>query len=235
MELDCTRRQWLGVAALAGLAACRPPASAATAERFQVRHNGHDVRCLYHASTPTTVPPLVVVLLHGAGADASQWVDIGMVAAVDAVAVGHRTPLVTVAPDLNADADVPTLVLDALVPAAESRFAPHRALAISGISRGAGQALQTMMAAPGWFSSLGLHSPAITSPVDTTRIRVPVLIDAGDRDPLAPGAHRLADALGRAGVPVTTMWPPGAHDRPYWRAHLRRYLDFHRSTHEATT
>jgi predicted esterase len=234
MEPDCTRRQLLGLAALAGLAACRPPGSTGSAERFQVHHDGRDVRCLYHASAPTTVPPLVVVLLHGAGADASQWVDIGMVPAVDRVAVGHPTPLVAVAPDLTAGADVPRLVLDAVVPAVEARFAPHRALAISGISRGAGQALQTIVAAPGWFSSLGLHSPATPSPDTTTRVRIPVLIDAGDRDPLAPAAHRLADALRRAGVPVTTMWPPGAHDRRYWRAHLPRYLEFHLSTHDTT-
>src|SRR3954466_500234 len=133
MEPDCTRRQLLGLVAAAGLAACRQPGSTVSAGTFDVHHDGHDVRCLYHASAPTTVPPLVVVLLHGAGADASQWVDIGMVPAADGVAAGPPTPLVAVAPALTADADVPSLVLDAVLPTVEARFAPHRALAISGI------------------------------------------------------------------------------------------------------
>ena len=64
---------------------------------------------------------------------------------------------------------------------------------------------------------------------------VPVLIDAGDQDPLAPSAHRLATRLADAGVPVTTLWPAGAHDRAYWRAHLRRYLEYHLTIHETTT
>ena len=47
------------------------------------------MRCLYQASVATRVPPLVVVLLHGAGADATQWIDIGLGPAVDAAAIGH--------------------------------------------------------------------------------------------------------------------------------------------------
>src|SRR4051794_35963386 len=115
MELDCTRRQALALAACVGLAA--HPRTAVTMSSssgggsFLVHHDGRSVRCLYRASAPTTVPPLVVVLLHGAAADASQWIDIGLAAAVDDVAAGHPTPLVAVAPDLAGGA-VPRLILE---------------------------------------------------------------------------------------------------------------------------
>lgn len=237
MEPDCTRRQALTIAACAGLAAWgRLPTSPAqlSAGSFQLLHDGRVVRCLFRASAPTTVPPLVVVLLHGAGADASQWIDIGLATAVDAVASGHPTSLVAVAPDLTSSG-VPALILDAVVPAVEERFAQHGALAISGISRGAGQALQTLSAAPRRFSSLGLHSPAVPRSVDSKLVTVPVFIDAGDEDALAAAARQLADELTTRSVPVTTQWPAGGHNRPYWRAQLRSYLEFHLATHETTT
>ena len=86
------------------------------------------------AARPPTVPPLAVVLLHGAGADASQWIDIGLRDAVDAVSARHPTALVAVAPDLDASSPV-SMLLEGLLPAIELRFRPHSAFAISGISR----------------------------------------------------------------------------------------------------
>jgi enterochelin esterase-like enzyme len=58
------------------------------------------------------------------------------------------------------------------------------------------------------------------------------MIDAGDRDPLARSARGLAAAFAESGVVVTQLWPPGGHDRPYWREHLRSYLAFHLTVHE---
>jgi predicted esterase len=238
MEPDCTRRQLLGLGALVGMAArravrFRDPLSSGGS--FQVTHAERSVRCLFRASPPTTVPTLAVVLLHGAGADASQWIDIGLGAAVDSAASGHPTPLVAIAPDLDGSADVTALVLDAVLPAVERHFHPHGAAAISGISRGAGHALATVLRAPHRFSSLGLHSPALASGLDVPRGTVPVFIDAGDRDPLLPSARRLAGDLQHIGVDVTTQWSPGGHDRHYWRAHLPTYLAFHLDVHETTT
>ncbi len=238
MEPDCTRRQLLGLGALVALAACQAAPSTepgASGGSFQVAHGGRSVRCLFRGSPPTTVPALAVVLLHGAGADASQWIDIGLATAVRAAASAHPTPLVAVAPDLNASTDVSALVLDAVLPAVEQRFHPHGAAAISGISRGGGQALQTVLRAPRRFSSLGLHSPALPTRLDVPRGTVPVFIDAGDDDPLRLPARRLADELQRIGVDITTQWSPGGHDRPYWRAHLPAYLAFHLAVHETTT
>ena len=88
-------------------------------DRFEIQHAGQRVRCLYHRSAPTTVPPLAVVLLHGAGADASQWIDIGLRDAVDAVSARHPTALVAVAPDLDASSPV-SMLLEGLLPAIEA-------------------------------------------------------------------------------------------------------------------
>src|ERR1700759_2214084 len=116
MGSDCTRRQLIGLVAVAGLVACRPRTAASSTGSFQIRHDGRVVRCLFHASPPTTVPPLAVVLLHGAGADASQWIDIGLAPAIDHLSVDHPTPLVGIAPDVTVDTDAAGLVLDAVVP-----------------------------------------------------------------------------------------------------------------------
>ncbi len=160
------------------------------------------------------------MLLHGAGADATQWVDIGLAAAVDRVASRHVTPLVAVAPDVD-PASVSPFVLETLLPAIEQRDHPHGAFAISGISRGAGEALAVATAAPHRFESVGLHSPAVPPLLVPTNALGPVFIDAGSADPLRADARRLAAALRSVGVSVTTSWPLGRHDRTYWRAHLR--------------
>jgi enterochelin esterase-like enzyme len=237
MEPDCTRRQVLAAAVGVGLAvqrAAHPSERRSSGGSFQIRHAGRSVRCLYRASAATSVPPLVVVLLHGASADASQWIDIGLATAVDVAAAGHPTQLVAVAPDVDG-AGASQLVLESLLPAVSSRFRPHGAFAISGISRGAGQALQTALQVPRRFSSIGLHSPAVGQSFNASMITVPVFIDAGADDALAAAARRLADELVVGHVPVTTSWPTGGHDRPYWRAHLSEYLAFHLLSHETTT
>jgi Putative esterase len=234
MEPDWTRRELLGVAAVVGVAACRRPNSASGVGEFTVRHDGRSVRCLFHRSPTKTVPPLAVVLLHGAGADASQWTDIGLTDAVDGVAAAHPTPLVAIAPDADASGVTP-FVLDTLLPEIDRCFAPHGAFGVSGISRGGGQALEIAVAARRRLGSVGLHSPARFAGLEFSSAIAPVFIDAGAADPLQPTARRLAADLTQAGVIVTAMWATGGHNRPYWRRHLRRYLDFHLATHEATT
>jgi hypothetical protein len=85
--------------------------------------------------------------------------------------------IVAVAPDLDATSPV-SMLLEELLPAIEHRFRPHRAFAISGISRGAGQALDTAVATPWRFESLGLHSPAVSASVEIGRSPAAVMIDA---------------------------------------------------------
>jgi predicted esterase len=95
--------------------------------------------------------------------------------------------------------------------------------------------LETAFATPWRFESLGLHSPAVSDSVEISRSPHAVMIDAGDRDPLERSARRLAAAFARSGVAVTELWPPGGHDRQYWRAHLRSYFAFHLTVHETAS
>lgn len=145
--------------------------SAGTAsDEFTVRHDGADVRCLFHDRLLAGDRPgcLLMVLLHGARADASQWFDIGAIAAVEGLTLGpavHR--VVTVAPDLVDHERATSLVIDTLLPHLDRRFAPGM-YAISGISRGAAVALDVARNSNTKMGSVGLHSPALRldAPID---------------------------------------------------------------------
>ena len=200
-----------------------------TPGEFTVRHDGADVRCLFHDRLLAGDRPgcLVMVLLHGASADVSQWFDIGVVAAVDGLALGpavHR--VVTVAPDLVDHEHAAGLVIDTLLPHLDRRFAPGM-YAISGISRGALVALDVARDSNTKMVSVGLHSPALrlTAPIEP--VSWPAFIDVGDDDSLADATTRTASLLRESGIEVTEHHWPGGHDRTYWRRHLPDYLAFH--------
>src|SRR5262245_51863687 len=110
------------------LASCgRQPTAVSTApahldaETFRIRHHGTDVRCLFHDQLLAGDRDgcLLVVLLHGSGADATQWTDIGMVRAVDGLRLSVRSRVhrvVAVAPDIADPAHAPDFVVNTLLP-----------------------------------------------------------------------------------------------------------------------
>lgn len=196
---------------------------------FTINHNGADVRCLFHDRLLAGDRPgcLVIVLLHGAGADASQWFDIGVAAAIDALALGpavHR--VVAVAPDLVDHERAASLVIDTLLAHLDRRFAPGM-WAISGISRGAAVALDVARDPNTAMRSVGLHSPALRLNAPIEPVTWPAFIDVGNDDSLVDTATRTSSFLRDSGVDVTEHHWPGGHDRPYWRRHLPDYLAFH--------
>jgi predicted esterase len=196
---------------------------------FQLRHDHADVRCLTYdrAVSEERSGCLLIVLLHGAGADATQWFDIGLVDAVDHLHFGgvvHR--VVAVAPDISDFPAAPNMVVESLLPHLDHRFAPG-AVAISGISRGAAVALDVALAPGVSISSVGLHSPAIRLTAPIKAKDWPCSIDIGRDDPLLDAATQTSEMLRDSGVLVIeSMWP-GGHDRAYWRQHLPEYLGFH--------
>jgi predicted esterase len=199
-------------------------------DEFSIRHNGADVRCLYHDRLISGARSgcLAIVLLHGADADASQWFDIGLSAAVDAADLGTTVErIVTIAPDIADHSSAAAMVVETLLPAIDPRFAPGR-IAISGISRGAAVALDAARSSRVEFVSVGLHSPALgSSPIDGRQFDWPCWIDCGSDDSLASQSRRAAAELARAGIDVSEHSWPGGHDRTYWRRHLPDYLAFH--------
>ncbi len=231
-----TRRTFvLGAAgAPIALAGCGEQQTATThhhAEAFAVSHDGTEVRCLFYDQSIAEDPDrcLLVVLLHGAGADATQWTDIGLVAAVDGLELSLRSVVhrvVAVAPDIADHARAPDLVVNTLLPHLDVRFGAGM-LAISGISRGAASSLAVARERSTHMGSVGLHSPAIQLRRTIERPAWSCFIDVGDDDPLAAHAADTAEVLRASGIDVTEHHWPGGHDRSYWRRHLPEYLTFH--------
>jgi enterochelin esterase-like enzyme len=197
--------------------------------QFRLRHDGEDVRCLTseRAVSDERSGCLLIVLLHGAGADASQWFDIGLADALDALTLdGALHRVVAVAPDITGFSAADRMVTDSLLPHLDSRFAPAL-FAISGISRGAQVALDVALTVSVSMNSVGLHSPAIRLGGPITPKGWPCSIDIGRDDPLLDSARRTSDALRDSGIAVAESLWPGGHDRRYWRRHLPEYLAFH--------
>ena len=120
----------------------------------------------------------VVFLLHGAGADASQWPAIGLATtADDLITSGAIPPMIVVMPDGGAtmpDGLAADLV-DRLVPWADQTYrtlADSADRAVGGISRGGRVALLAVAMHPGVFSGVGGHSPAVGPSDDAIAARL---------------------------------------------------------------
>ena len=193
--------------------------------------------------TPCTLdqptPVAVLYLLHGAGADETQWADVGVFAAADAaVARGELGPTAIVLPDAlpnfsctDCASNYERHLLDEIEPAvADLVPIDTTRRAIGGISRGGGMALRVAGTDPSAFVAVGGHS-AVDAPDDIlTAIAVaqlPVRLDAGSDDPLLTTSEQMADTLDARGGVVEQVESPGGHDRPYWRTNVDDYVAFY--------
>jgi enterochelin esterase-like enzyme len=181
----------------------------------------------------------VLYLLHGAGADHTQWPDLNVAPDADTLIAQHSiVPLVVVMPDgdYRPDADYTAFVLRDLMPHIEqtTRVARDRqGRAIGGISLGGHLALTIALAHPDLFSTVGGHSPVtdlalaggLTPTPTLSTLRV--YLDVGQDDPLAPGVQAFAAALQAHGLKPAFHLYPGVHNRTYWRAHTAEYLAFY--------
>ena len=182
----------------------------------------------------------VVFLLHGAGADASQWPAIGLATTADElITSGAIPPMIVVMPDGGAtmpDSLAADLV-DHLVPWADQTYrtlADSADRAVGGISRGGRVALLAVAMHPGVFSGVGGHSPAVGPSDDAIAARLsgqsgPIRLDVGDKDALRPGVEHFASRVKTAGGSADLVEAPGGHNRPYWRSHTSEYLRFYAS------
>jgi len=111
----------------------------------------------------------------------------------------------------------------------------HRAIA--GLSMGGGQALATGLGALDTFSHIGAFSGAAGRNMDLKTASGGVFTNAealnkrlklfwigcGEGDSLFPGAKRMHEELGRAGVRHTWWEGPGLHEWQVWRKHLHAF------------
>ncbi|WP_426571419.1 alpha/beta hydrolase [Aquihabitans sp. McL0605] len=185
----------------------------------------------------------LLVLLHGASADVTQWLDVGVASTADCMGgrgEGDRTLIVLVDGSgvehdrRGAPAPTERLVVDEILPAVRARY-PHlegrAGTGIGGISLGGGWAFEIAAHHPDLFSAVGGHSPTVAlsaAEVETlARHDVRVWIDVGTSDPLRPRADREAAQLRAAHVATMTAHWVGAHDRRYWSQHVADYLRFY--------
>ncbi len=188
---------------------------------------------------PTREAPYpTLYLMHGLAQSESEWVDLGIAAAADALITQASVPaFVIVMPGERTGFDMLVAITDTLLPYLE-RTMPTGGepglRAIGGLSRGAGWALRIGLQRPDLFGAIGLHSPAVLSPdlylLPTWAAEAPIdsiprlWLDVGTEDTLLPGALDLRARLDKLRWPYTWVMNPGEHTATYWSSHLSEYL-----------
>ncbi len=193
--------------------------------------------------TPCTLdqpsPNALIYLLHGSGADETQWSDVDIFTAADAAVInGTMPPSIVVTPDA-ADAyrcsdcadDLLTHLIHEVEPAI-ARIAPvdPTRRAIGGISRGGGLALEAAGRAPGDFVAVGAHS-SVDAPdsalLSIAAAGLPVRLDAGTDDRLAARDERMTQFIDSHGGKAEFVIGQGSHNRDYWRSQANTYIAFY--------
>jgi enterochelin esterase-like enzyme len=188
-------------------------------------------------------PIPVIYLLHGANTDETQWPDVGVQSAADAMIAQGAPPFVVVMPagPYQNDIDYESFVLKDLIPGIEGRLRVSQegtGRAIGGISLGGYWALKTAFEHPDLFAAVGGHSPVTIrtgGPNDPATLasnapgleRLRITLDVGDMDSLRAATEQLARTLRARGLAVALSVNHGGHNRPYWRLHTAEYLGFY--------
>ncbi len=182
----------------------------------------------------------VIYLLHGGGADETQWPDLRVQAEADTLIANGAQPFVVVMPGgvYQSRIDYAAFVLNDLLPAMNDQLSIRSdaaGRAIGGISLGGYWALSIALHHPDQFAAVGGYSPVVTSSSDDLvelahtaagLDRLRIQLNVGDADALAAGARPMAAALQARGLDVSLTIGSGGHDRPYWRSHTGDYLRF---------
>jgi len=190
----------------------------------------------YDADHESTYPTLY--LLHGLAQSDSEWLDLGVAEAADALITrGSVPPFIIVMPGERTGFDMFVVVTDVLLPKIEHALPAGgrtELRAIGGVSRGAGWALRIGMQRPDLFGAIGLHSPAVISPdlfsLSTWAAEVPLdsiprlWVDIGAEDTLLPAALELRDRVDKLRWPYTWTLSRGEHTSAYWSGNIDQYL-----------
>jgi enterochelin esterase-like enzyme len=185
----------------------------------------------------------VIYLLHGANTDETQWPDLNVQSAADALIAQGAPPFVVVMPSgvYRQEVDYEQFVLNELIPASEDQLPVSRAAsgrAIGGISLGGYWALKTAFDHPDQFAAAGGHSPVTTrtaGPEDPASLAgsatglagLRLWLDVGNFDSLRGPTTQLAHTLRARGLSLMFTVSHGSHDRPYWRSQTPLYLRFY--------
>lgn len=181
----------------------------------------------------------VLILLHGLQSTDSQWDDLGVDEAADAlIREGVLAPFVIVMPWERKGLDFEAAIVEKLLPHIRSEYAGEGdrvTTSIGGLSRGAGWALRIGLGHPEIFGSIGLHSPAVLPPdmyylgdwIEAARqasVMPRLWVDSAERDTSRAGAEELAALLDGLGVGYAWSSAPGEHAVAYWSSRVGDYL-----------
>lgn len=195
----------------------------------------------YAADQPSLYP--VIYLLHGGAADETQWPDLNVQLAADAL-IGHGTPpFVVIIPGAAYydSIDYGAFVIKELLPGIESQYRVktlRSGRAIGGLSLGGYWALKIAFLHPDLFAAVGGYSPVVNrgypdDPLSLARQAdvqtlqgLSIALDVGNQDSLVAATKELAQALRARGLTVSLTIGQGKHKRDYWRGHTYDYFSF---------
>jgi enterochelin esterase-like enzyme len=185
----------------------------------------------------------VIYLLHGGAADETQWPDLNVQIAADALIRQGTPPFVVIMPGATyyVSLDYGAFVIKELLPGIESQYrveTSRSGRAIGGLSLGGYWALKIAFLHPDQFAAVGGYSPVVDlgypdDPLPLARRAdaqtlqdLSIALDVGKQDSLAYDTNELAQALRGRGLTVSLTMGQGGHRRDYWRAHTYDYFSF---------
>jgi enterochelin esterase-like enzyme len=196
----------------------------------------------YSAKPPKPYP--VLYMLHGQSFNETQWDDLGLDEAADAmISTGEIDPLIIVMPGEDKWMDNaitskfgPALIYQ-LIPWVDEHYptcAKRACRAIGGLSRGAAWAMRLGALHPELFSVLGGHSLALFDgdvnylPVLLTQMeesqRPRIYLDMGESDRWRISTEVFVAKLEYLKMNLVYLVQSGGHTIEYWHEHTPDYL-----------
>jgi enterochelin esterase-like enzyme len=182
-------------------------------------------------------------LLHGSTETDQQWIDLGLIEAVDKlIRRGEIDPLLIVLPREDtwirmSENYFGDNLVQAVIPWIDSNYRTleeRQYRAIGGVSRGGNWAIRLGLLNWQTFGSLGAHSAPLfyldlfRVPVwleEIPRGKMPrIYLDISEGDPNLAEAESLHEILRKAGISHEWLLHPGLHNDTYWNSHLEEYL-----------
>lgn len=190
----------------------------------------------------------VLYIMHGGGEDETGWANQGRTDIImdNLIAAGEANPMIVAMPDGNTS-DFESELLNDIIPAVEKNFrviadADHRAL--SGLSMGGIQTLNTVVDHPeefryvgvfssGWFADADPSSANSAEPYYArlserpdyynSQFKVFYLTMGGEEDIAWNNCRVMKEKFDGIGIKYDYFETPGGHTWPVWRESLYRF------------
>ena len=196
-----------------------------------------------YSATPQKPYP-VLYMLHGQSFNESQWDDLGMDEAADAmISAGEIEPLIIIMPgedkwlDNAITSEFAPALINQLIPWVDEHYptcAERTCRALGGLSRGAAWAMRLGALHPELFSVLGGHSLALFDgdvnylPVLLTQMeeaqRPIIYLDMGESDRWRTSTEVFVAKLEYLRINLVYLVQSGGHTIEYWHEHTPEYL-----------